>query len=169
MKQCFECGETKELSSFHKHKAMKDGHLNKCRSCVAAWTKEYRALKGRAKEDVKRRERLGQRPQQEYFEKRRKNAMGRKAIARKYTQKRRQRVEIEMSEFDSFVMDEAQRLVDLRTEMTGSPWHLDHIVPLFHKEASGLHNGHNVQVVPAEWNFKKGNRNMDTFWPIIGY
>jgi hypothetical protein len=34
MKKCFKCNEIKELSSFYKHKAMKDGHLNKCVDCT---------------------------------------------------------------------------------------------------------------------------------------
>jgi len=32
-KNCIICGETKQLSAFYKHKAMADGHLNKCKDC----------------------------------------------------------------------------------------------------------------------------------------
>ena len=34
MKVCFKCGIEKELGSFYVHKAMKDGHLNKCIDCT---------------------------------------------------------------------------------------------------------------------------------------
>jgi len=32
-KECIICGEMKSLSDYYVHKRMKDGHLNKCKSC----------------------------------------------------------------------------------------------------------------------------------------
>jgi len=39
-KQCFKCGEVKDLSEYYKHKQMGDGHLNKCKTCTQKDTKE---------------------------------------------------------------------------------------------------------------------------------
>lgn len=41
-KKCFKCGEVMSLSEFYKHRMMKDGHLNKCKSCSKKDAAEHR-------------------------------------------------------------------------------------------------------------------------------
>lgn len=42
MKECRECGKKLSLDSFYAHKAMADGHLNKCKDCVKSRVNRYR-------------------------------------------------------------------------------------------------------------------------------
>ena len=41
-KTCFICKKVKPLTEFYKHKAMGDGHLNKCKCCTKEYVKKYR-------------------------------------------------------------------------------------------------------------------------------
>jgi hypothetical protein len=42
MKICRECNKEKPLSEFYVHKAMLDGHLNKCKDCVKSRVHKHR-------------------------------------------------------------------------------------------------------------------------------
>lgn len=63
-------------------------------------------------------------------------------------------------EFDRFVVHEALRLARLRQSITGVKWHVDHMIPLQSKEASGFHCASNIQVIPEWMNVSKANRIM---------
>jgi hypothetical protein len=165
-KKCRVCSQEKALSHFHKHKAMADGHLNICKVCNYTKKKAYRAANPDARkiEHARLRERLGNMTRQKYFEKRRANAKGRKITSSEYAQRRRAKTAyFQLSELDTFVIEEAYRLRDARKLVTNFDWHVDHIVPLNHKKACGLHNAHNLQVVPAVWNLAKRHGNMDKY------
>jgi hypothetical protein len=41
-KRCFKCGVVKVFDAFYVHKAMKDGHLNKCKECTKIYVARYR-------------------------------------------------------------------------------------------------------------------------------
>lgn len=42
-KVCRSCGLTKEISDYYRHPQMKDGHLNKCKTCQKQSTSDARA------------------------------------------------------------------------------------------------------------------------------
>jgi hypothetical protein len=52
------------------------------------------------------------------------------------------------------VYEEAQRL----TATTGTPHHVDHVIPLRGRRVSGLHVHWNLQVITADENIRKSNR-----------
>jgi hypothetical protein len=169
MKQCIACKELKALTYFHKHSRMKDGHLNKCKTCVVAYISSWRIKNPsyRKEEYIKRKPKLGiTRTRQEYIADKKSKAKGRRAVVSEYTAKRRmQKNRFEMTEFDLLVQTEASDLCKLREKVTGFQWQIDHIVPLNHKSVCGLHNGYNLQVVPAKWNLSKGNRHCESYFP----
>lgn len=59
---------------------------------------------------------------------------------------------------NTFFLKEAYRLARLRTRLTGIKWEVDHIVPLNHPLACGLHNEFNVRVITQFENRSRGNR-----------
>lgn len=70
----------------------------------------------------------------------------------------RQRVPKWFGEYDAFVFKEASNLCIARFSATGVVHHVDHMIPLQCREASGLHCGINFQVIPDFLNRRKGNR-----------
>jgi hypothetical protein len=64
-------------------------------------------------------------------------------------------------EFDAFVMHEAALLSKHRSAITNIKWHIDHMIPLQSKTASGFHCASNIQVIPEALNVRK--RNTMTF------
>jgi hypothetical protein len=57
-KRCFKCGRTLPIDEFHRHHAMADGHLNKCKDCACADTRRhYRETIGERREYERKRSR----------------------------------------------------------------------------------------------------------------
>lgn len=62
---------------------------------------------------------------------------------------------------NQFFINEIYQLAQLRSEMSGFEWHVDHIVPIRSDLVCGLHCEHNLQVIPGIENQRKSNRT----WP----
>jgi hypothetical protein len=172
VKRCFKCGEEKPIEQFHLHAMMADGHLNKCKACsrkddTAYRIKRWGSLRAFRRASYERELVLGTRSRvapQKYG----RDPVARKAATLRYFHKRRARINMPMSELDRFVFDEAIRLCAQRGAATGIAWSLDHVVPLHHKDACGLHVAANLQVAPRRWNEMKKNRTMIAFFPLRG-
>lgn len=148
---------------------MKDGRLNKCAACVVLSVKEWRQRNPEARREEYLRGIGGARRarglQTRWGQGRDKDLARIRSL--KYEHKRRVTLlgrQPEMSELDVFAFEEAKRLCVLREQGTGVKWSVDHIVPLAHRKASGLHVAANFQVVPALWNSRKGNRHMGKYF-----
>lgn len=144
-KHCSKCGELKNYSEFYKEPRVKGGLFAACKPCHYLHTVRTR----KERPEIQQRYAMSEK---------------RRACITRHNHKRRAEQYAVKNELDAFVFDEAVDLCKRRNKITTYHWHIDHIVPLNHKFACGLHNGLNIQVVPDWWNFKKGNRNMDAFW-----
>lgn len=58
---------------------------------------------------------------------------------------------------DIWLIGEAYHLAALRKKIFGFQWDVDHVIPLQGKKVSGLHVPLNLQVIPAQNNYQKGN------------
>ena len=60
-----------------------------------------------------------------------------------------------LTEEDLWMMEQAYELAQLRTEMFGFEWHVDHVIPLQGKKVCGFHMPENLAVIPGSDNCKK--------------
>ena len=63
-----------------------------------------------------------------------------------------------VSDIDFERMQTQYQLASLLTKVTGSPWEVDHDIPLLGKNVSGLHVPANLRVIQKQDNLKKSNR-----------
>lgn len=90
------------------------------------------------------------------------NPVKQRIANKKLKAKRNMRVPCWYGELDSFVMLEAATLCEDRRLATGIDWHVDHMIPMNGKKASGLHVWNNIQCIPAQMNWIKGNKMIMT-------
>ncbi len=190
-KHCPTCKTTKEDIQFNSCKKESDGLRWQCRLCAKEYylknkarildkqkkyheenkisrnkkCREYRATNKeqcRIRDSMYAQTEKGKQTRREAI-RRYKSTDGGRAIGNADNAKRRSLIK-ELSELDWFVLLEAQRLSKLREQLLGTKWHVDHIIPV---SLGGTNEYTNIQVVPAAWNLKKGNRNSDRFFDAV--
>ena len=121
----------------------------KYRLKILEWQKQYREENRELRRESQRR----------YVENNKEKV---KVGAIKYYYKRKKAVNAYSSdELTEFAFSEARELCNLRKEVTGFDWEVDHVVPLISKKVCGLHKWTNFAVIPASVNRSKQN----TYWP----
>lgn len=151
MKTCNYCRLKKPATEFYKKPTSRDGLFWWCRDChkEKMKTKYYELASGseyRAAEQIRVCEFWRNNPQK------RAEADARRRASRL------QRTPAWLTEDDFWLIEQAYELAQLRTQIFGFQWHVDHIVPLQGELVSGLHVPHNLQVIPARDNLRKSNK-----------
>ena len=156
-KICRVCKEEKDLSLFYKAKTCVDGHRHICKAC------------DKIRKDTWRQTRIATHNEQCRLWAQ-KNPEKRKQIRKTWLDKnicyfgnRKRHVRQATPTWaNQFYIEEIYTLAKLRTELTGIPWHVDHIIPLRGKLVCGLHVETNLRVIPALENLRKNNSYAET-------
>ena len=146
-----------------------------CKPCYNSWRREWRhanpdkelARRKRAKERDP--ERVKQYSRDYYYKHRDKsiaksrrwNIANKEAFAAREAMRRAMQRAAMPWWADSAAIEKIYLEARIRTQATGVPHHVDHIVPLVSTFVCGLHVPANLRVIPAFDNHSKGNRT----WP----
>ena len=150
-KKCTSCQEDLSLLSFGKNKKTKDGLQSICKQCtnslVKAW-RESNSDKARA---------CTKKWRSEHKEYDVAKAAKRKALKLSATPVWADKSKIKTE----------YALAQWCTDVMGSIYHVDHIVPLKGKTVCGLHVEANLRVIPASDNINKSNHSWPDMWETM--
>lgn len=173
-KVCSECKECLSVDLFNKNKRRKDGYHEYCKSCrnkqyerrdkpsaILRSAERYAANKDECLEKMHLRYKQQQESKKAYG---RKHYELNKSKYKCNANARKKSIKLAtptwFGEDDSFVLQEAYALAQLREQITGIPWDVDHVIPLRGKIVCGLHVKENIAVIPrAVNNFKRAKYN----------
>ena len=161
MKKCNKCKSYKDFVEFYKMKHASDGHQYTCKLCKKEIAKTEESKLYHKKYKL----RDGVKEKRAEYNKKWYDKGGKHTVLKnlRLRQAREKNAAVLYSELDDIVyLAMVQHCKDLE-KLTGVSHQIDHIVPLAHKDAGGLHTAANWQVVPAAWNLKKNNRSMELY------
>ena len=159
MKTCTKCHLEKAFDAFHKDKTHNDGYRSFCKDCVKLYMhKHYIANKERIVAKVYDWIEVNRDKHNKKCLRWAKNNRGavNARTARRYASKT-QATPKWLTADDRWMIKEAYDLADLRRQMLGGYWEVDHIVPLRGRSAMGLHVPWNLRVIPRGENRRKSN------------
>lgn len=159
-KQCTKCGAVKSLSAFYMASSRPGGHLAQCKQCVGEKQQQYKDANKDSISAYHRERYVRQRAEIMARNEDWRLANMAKQVARvtRYKQRRRNAAPAWLTSEDHSRILTKYKEARWMTERTGVRHHVDHIVPLQGKTASGLHVPWNLRVIPARENQKKFNR-----------
>jgi hypothetical protein len=156
-----------KLSHYFTSKPCKHGHIDarrvNDRVCMGCDRQKKTALRKEKPEEVKSSKRASYAKHQDNalkvkkaYRQANKGKINALVAARKIVIKQRTPKWLDEIAFDR-IKNEYQ-LAALLSKLTGSSWHVDHIIPLQGKLVSGLHVPSNLRVLPALENISKKNK-----------
>lgn len=170
MKKCSSCKVGKPLGQFSK----KAGGLQpKCKTCVAAYNKMYRAknkeriAEGQRDNYLRNRDQALEEATERYWanrdallaQKRKYYRLNKGAISQRVRERKQHVSGRATPPWSKKDLIEAYYMIARgMTEQTGIPHVVDHIVPLKGEDVCGLHVENNLQVLASTANDRKGNR-----------
>jgi hypothetical protein len=180
-KLCNICMELKSIKSFAKSKTNRDGYHNQCKKCMGKYFYEYYRKNKEKKyrydrlRYIQKRGEILEKDRQKYLENREyyltkqsEWAKSNPHIVRcQSSQKRARRKNAAppwLNEAHKREIELMHLLAKALERDTGKRYHVDHIIPLKHKNMCGLHVPWNLRVIPEGENMKKNNK----FLPELG-
>jgi len=166
MKYCWVCKEIKDFSLFGKNKTKKDGFATECRECKRNADRLYRKLNSeqarqRAKEWYYNNKEYALEKMKQYNKQWRIDNKDKNCTkSARYRASKLKATPCWVDEEHEWLINEVYKLAQLRSEVTGTTWHVDHVIPLKGKTVCGLHVIENLQVIPAKENISKGNKHV---------
>ena len=175
-KICKGCGTNKLLTEFKKDNRVKSGYGARCKTCQNTYDSKYYHTVDKTKKLIRSRKYVENNPEKkkemDLLYRQRRPEVGIKAREKyrqnnqhiynkqsaKYRAMKLNATPTSTSEFYEFFMNEIYSLSRLRSELTGTGWHVDHIVPLNNANVCGLHVPANLRVIPAKENLLKSNK-----------